>query len=132
MDRKGIGSRLRTVRDHEGLTQQELAERIGCTRSFIAYVEIGRSAPSAGMLAGLERLGYSGFWLLTGQGSMKSACDPVPLSVRDGPCSSQSRPTITIELPRDVSAGDTILVRIDRRDHPLALIGKIIYTLPRK
>ena len=54
------------------------------------------------------------------------------LSVRDGPCSSPSRPTITIELPPDVSAGDTILVRIDRRDHPLALIGKIIYTLPRK
>lgn len=76
---------------------------------------------------------------MTGQGSMQStkSTSSTPdssesVSVSDRPCSSLSPPTITIELPPDVSAGDTLLIRIERRDHPLALIGKIIYTVPRK
>ena len=144
-----VGGRLRAIRVDMNLSQVAFArDVVRCTQAFISAIELGKSAPSIPLLSAIEQKGYRSSWLLTGHGSMKSttstpstpstsdSSDPSApsesLSVRDGPCSSPSRPTITIELPPDVSAGDTILVRIDRRDHPLALIGKIIYTLPRK
>ena len=119
------------------MSQGEFAEAVGgCTSAFISMIERGKSAPSAGVVAGVERLGYSSGYLMSGTGDKLRATDPSnptdPASVRDAPSSSPLRPTITLVLPPDVQAGDTILVRIDRRDHPLALIGKIIYTLPRK
>ena len=128
-----VGGRLRAIRVDMNLSQVAFArDVVRCTQAFISAIELGKSAPSIPLLSAIEQKGYRSSWLLTGQGSMKSACDPVPLSVADRPCSSQSPPTLTLILPPDVQAGDTILVKIDRRDHPLALIGRIIYTLPRK
>jgi len=134
-----IGQRLRLALDYLNLKQVAFAEKVGCTQAFISMVLHDRSGPSTGILSALELLNISPSWLMTGQGSMlstkstSSTSDPSEsLSVADGPCSSPPHPTITIELPPDVSAGDTLLIRIERREHPLALIGKIIYTVPRK
>lgn len=55
----------------------------GCSQAFISEIEMGRSGPSATLVAGLERLGYSGNWLMTGEGEMKPAGGSVV--ARDAP-----------------------------------------------
>jgi len=145
-----VGVRLKTLRaEHFKWGQAKLAQELGCSQSFIAEMEANRSGPSAKVMVGLYRLGVSSDWLLTGKPPMLRSTPSTPstpstsdpsdrsapsesLSVRDGPCSSLSRPTLTIELPPEAAAGDTILIRIERREHPLALIGKILYTIRRK
>ena len=41
-----IGSNIRKMREHKGLTQCELAERAGVTQVYISYCESGRKEPS--------------------------------------------------------------------------------------
>ena len=49
------GHLIREARRRAGLTQAELAERIGTTQSAVARLERGRSAPSAERLARIVR-----------------------------------------------------------------------------
>jgi len=139
--KRTVGGRLRDIRDRLEMSQGEFAEAVGgCTPEFISMVERGKSGPGASIVAGVERLCFNSHWLLTGEGEPRRTSAPSApsapsdsLSVRDSPSSSpQSSILIPLSSGDDVQAGDTILVQIDRRDHPLALIGKIIYTLPRK
>ena len=46
IDRKAIGSRLRSARIRNGLTQEKLAEKIGVTSKYISKVENGAATPS--------------------------------------------------------------------------------------
>jgi len=47
MDDARIGNRIRRLRfDHDEMTQQELAERVGCTRQTIIALEAGKYVPS--------------------------------------------------------------------------------------
>ena len=46
IDKKSIGSRLKTARELHGLTQEKLPEEMGCTSKYISKVENGASAPS--------------------------------------------------------------------------------------
>ena len=42
-----IANRIRRLRfDHDEMTQQELAERVGCTRQTIIALEAGKYVPS--------------------------------------------------------------------------------------
>lgn len=41
-----IGSNIRKMREHKGLTQCELAERLGVTQVYISRCENGRKEPS--------------------------------------------------------------------------------------
>ncbi len=42
-----IGNRIRRLRfDHDEMTQQELADRVGCTRQTIIALEAGKYVPS--------------------------------------------------------------------------------------
>ena len=41
-----IGQRIREVRKERGLSQEELAEKIGLNRSYLSLVENGRSSPT--------------------------------------------------------------------------------------
>lgn len=43
---KKIGSRIRARRKELDLSQENLAEKCGCSSVFISHVELGRSAPS--------------------------------------------------------------------------------------
>jgi transcriptional regulator with XRE-family HTH domain len=48
---KKLGRRIAELRRDQGLTQERLAEKIGCSVEFISLVERGINAPS---VAGLE------------------------------------------------------------------------------
>ena len=66
----GIGPRIKHARGRLGLTQQELADAVGGSKSGIQDNEAGKSTPRRKVLAGLERLGVNPSWLLTGDGEM--------------------------------------------------------------
>jgi transcriptional regulator with XRE-family HTH domain len=46
-----IGSRIRTIRRERGLTQDELAEQVGVSRSAVAQWETGRTGQVTGNLS---------------------------------------------------------------------------------
>lgn len=47
MPKARIGNRIRRLRfDHDEMTQQELASRVGCTRQTIIALEQGKYMPS--------------------------------------------------------------------------------------
>ena len=47
MPKAEIKNDIRRLRfDHDGMTQQELADRVGCTRQTIIMLEQGRYVPS--------------------------------------------------------------------------------------
>jgi putative transcriptional regulator len=47
MPKAEITNRIRRLRfDHDEMTQQELADRVGCTRQTIIAVEAGKYVPS--------------------------------------------------------------------------------------
>ena len=46
----GIGERLRTERTKAGISQRELARRLGLSASLISQLESGLSKPSVGTL----------------------------------------------------------------------------------
>lgn len=45
-----VGTRLRSLRDHYGLSQRELAKRAGVTNGTISTIEQNKSSPSVGSL----------------------------------------------------------------------------------
>ena len=49
-----FGMRLKELRKQNGLTQQQLAERIGVTKSVISFYELKERAPSPDVLAKLS------------------------------------------------------------------------------
>jgi transcriptional regulator with XRE-family HTH domain len=49
---KKLGQRIATLRKKQGLTQEALAEIIGCSVEFISLVERGVNAPSVAGLQG--------------------------------------------------------------------------------
>lgn len=49
-----LAERVRTLREHRGLSQQDLADRIGSTQSAVSRLEAGGAEPS---LTTLERIG---------------------------------------------------------------------------
>lgn len=52
MLQKKLGQRIATLRKKQGLTQEALAEIIGCSVEFISLVERGVNAPSVAGLQG--------------------------------------------------------------------------------
>ncbi|KIZ17932.1 helix-turn-helix domain-containing protein [Streptomyces natalensis] len=51
-----FGQRLRTLRDERGWTQDELAERMGCSGTHISAVETGRRSPTPHFAASADRV----------------------------------------------------------------------------
>lgn len=49
-----FGSRLKELRKQSGLTQQQLADRIGVTKSVISFYELRERSPSPEVLAKLS------------------------------------------------------------------------------
>ncbi|MGI6558846.1 MAG: helix-turn-helix domain-containing protein [Limnochordia bacterium] len=50
-----MGHRVRTCRQLSGLTQQQLGEAVGCSKSHISQIEQGLSLPSIPLLLSLAR-----------------------------------------------------------------------------
>lgn len=64
-------NRIKEIRKHFDLTQQEFADRLNVTRSTIATYEIGKSVPSdSGVSLICREFGVSEEWLRTGSGEM--------------------------------------------------------------
>ncbi len=53
---KSIGKRIQKRRKEVGLTQEELAEKVGISRAYMGYVEQGRNAPSLEVLEKIAKL----------------------------------------------------------------------------
>lgn len=70
MDGLGIGRRLKEARNHLGLSQQALAEKIGSSKTGIQANEGGKSVPGGALIIGLMDLGISANWLLANKGPM--------------------------------------------------------------
>lgn len=64
-----VDQRIKMLREKWGLTQTELAERLGVGQSAVAQMEQGRHKPSFDVLeAFVRQLGANPLYLLTGQG----------------------------------------------------------------
>jgi transcriptional regulator with XRE-family HTH domain len=67
----GIEARLIEWREHLGLTQDQMAERLGLHTNTYAKSERGERAMDAGELSQLRSTGVSLEWLVTGNGEMR-------------------------------------------------------------
>ena len=57
MPKATINNSIRRLRfDHDEMTQQELAERVGCTRQTIIVLEKGRYVPSLSLAFQIARV----------------------------------------------------------------------------
>jgi len=57
MPKDEIRNRIRELRlERDEMTQQELAERVGCTRQTIHLLEYGRYSPSLGLAFRIARV----------------------------------------------------------------------------
>lgn len=68
--------RVKAARKYAGLTQGELAEKIGIKQASISDLERGKSASSSYTASIARACGVSPFWLETGQGEMLSESTP--------------------------------------------------------
>jgi len=63
--------RIKKLRKDLGLTQQEMADKLGIKRTSISNYEIGRNTPPDAVISLLRReFGASEEWLKTGEGDM--------------------------------------------------------------
>jgi transcriptional regulator with XRE-family HTH domain len=72
------GERLKKARIHKGLTQTELAERIGrvCSQENISKLERGDATGSEYTVQFAEACGVNPYWLATGDGEMVTEYRP--------------------------------------------------------
>lgn len=77
----GIGDRLKRARQALGLTQGEIAEKVGAKQRSWQEYEAEHSTPGSHVIAGMARLGFNTNWILTGQGSMAGVQQPLSASM---------------------------------------------------
>lgn len=68
----GLNERLKKARLEKGISQKELATRIGRSQSAIAALESGRNKESTNIATIAQVLGVDPVWLETGNGQMKN------------------------------------------------------------
>ena len=84
IDKAGIPSRIKTVRKKMKMTQDAFAKLLGCSKSQLSSVELGRVNPSNLWLANLcKSAGVNNEWLLSGSGKMFVAKQAVKYSLDD-------------------------------------------------
>lgn len=69
----GVSERLRAVRQCFGMNQIEMSAHLGLGKNSWQRYEIEGKLPKGETLAKLAQAGFSGHWLLTGQGPMRTA-----------------------------------------------------------
>lgn len=70
---KELGSRIAELRKEQGLTQTQLAERLGIAQQTLAHYEVGRLRVAAPMLPGLAQLLGTTIEALIGQSAPRAA-----------------------------------------------------------
>ena len=71
--RMDYSARLKAARKHAGLTQAELAKRLGINQTSISDLERGKSASSSHTTSIAVECGVSPYWLESGKGEMTAA-----------------------------------------------------------
>ncbi len=67
-----MNTRIKEIREKEGLTQEEFGKKIGAARNTIANYETGNRKPSNAVITSICReFGINDEWLRTGQGEMR-------------------------------------------------------------
>ena len=84
-----IGQRLKQVRKELGLTQIELAARVGLKQSTLSDLELGKSAGTTNLAVVANAIGVSALWLETGRGER-------------APPKEFSQDRLTIETPEEM------------------------------
>ena len=51
-----LGKKIQKRRNQAGLTQEELADKVGISRAYMGYIEQGRNAPSLEVLEKIARV----------------------------------------------------------------------------
>jgi len=51
-----LGRKIQKRRKEIGLTQEELADKVGISRAYMGYIEQGRNAPSLGVLEKITKV----------------------------------------------------------------------------
>jgi transcriptional regulator with XRE-family HTH domain len=117
-----IGARLRTARLEQGLTLQQLAERVGLTKGFISLLERGDASASVGSLMKLcAGLGIT-------MGSLFEALEPaVPDVVRRGEARSASLGGDGVAAQVVTPADERRFSLVRCRLEPLAATGVELY-----
>lgn len=77
VDAVAIGRRLKEARAALRLSQAELAQKNGSSKTGLQANEAGKSVPGGQLLACMSEAGISADWLLTGDGSMWKGSAPV-------------------------------------------------------
>ena len=86
MNKGELAARVRRMREHFGLSQREMAAKIGGSYPGWQKYESGVSVPGGAVLAELFGLGVNINWLLTGEGKMlvsdqQQAAAPIDLAI---------------------------------------------------
>jgi transcriptional regulator with XRE-family HTH domain len=69
MDKQNaIGKRLKQAREAVGMTQVDLAEKVGLAQSYLSSIEAGKKQPSSHLLQEMAELGVSIDYILRGLG----------------------------------------------------------------
>ena len=77
---KGIGERIRKLREEKGITREELATRAEITTKFLYEVENGKKGMSANNLCKISReLSSSCDYILLGRNKVNSGSEVEPL-----------------------------------------------------
>ena len=82
MDYKDLGYRIRTVRRNMALTQEELAEQVGISASFLGHIERGTRVASLDTLVALCNVLNVGPEFLL-RASLTSYNPPMPEDISD-------------------------------------------------
>lgn len=53
---KTLGKKIKKLRKEAGLTQEQLAEKVGVSRAYMGYVEQGRNTPSLEVLEKISKV----------------------------------------------------------------------------
>jgi phage repressor protein C with HTH and peptisase S24 domain len=99
--------RVKAARKFAGLTQGELAERIGIKQASISDLERGKSASSSYNASIARACGVNPYWLETGQGEMLAEGSTEPTSGMDNVARLPTQRANEIEIVGDLSVWDS-------------------------
>ena len=116
MAKHDLAGRVRSVRQHFGLTQKAMAAKVGSSLAAWQQYEAAKAAPGYLVLAALVDLGIDGTWLITGKGEM------LP----------EDLPTEAVELDlleTSIDVVEQLLIEFDREADPArkAKLVSLIY-----
>ncbi|NTW69363.1 MAG: helix-turn-helix domain-containing protein [Chlorobiaceae bacterium] len=79
-----LGTRIKSVRDHFGLRQEEFGERIGLSGNRISEIENDKGGTKASVLMAIcSEFPLNPEWLLSGEGSMLKKPEESPFSPKE-------------------------------------------------